>query len=267
MPNRTKDYDLFLSHASEDGAWCERLAKRLRADGVRVWLDTWELQPGDKLADRINDGIERSRQTAVVWTPRYFAPHKQWTKAEQWSRQYTDALGQNRLLIPLLREDCEIPALLTDLLLVDFRSDERFEDAVLELREALCLPEALRRASAREPVPESARESVPSDVIGHSIAASPLGPLLDPVLLVLAVVFLGMVAFGIYLVYKGQPILGVGCVVPSFLGSLSFLYVHGVRRNRGAAGSSMEFALYRNAAELLGDHARSAEQRPWTRSR
>src|SRR5215831_18759881 len=30
------DYDAFLSHASEDKPWCERLAERLRDEGVRV---------------------------------------------------------------------------------------------------------------------------------------------------------------------------------------------------------------------------------------
>jgi len=55
MPDQ--EYDVFLSHAGEDTAWCEALAERLRNEGVRVWFDQWELQPGDNLLARINDGL------------------------------------------------------------------------------------------------------------------------------------------------------------------------------------------------------------------
>jgi hypothetical protein len=61
-PRQVIDYDAFLSHASEDKAWCERLAERLRDEGVRVWFDGWELQPGDHLLVRVNDGLRRSRK-------------------------------------------------------------------------------------------------------------------------------------------------------------------------------------------------------------
>ena len=36
--NQEYQYDLFLSHASEDNVWCEKLAERLRDQGVRVWF-------------------------------------------------------------------------------------------------------------------------------------------------------------------------------------------------------------------------------------
>src|SRR5215831_2023722 len=123
MPPKDFDFDLFLSHASEDLVWTEHLAKRLRGEGIRIWFDRWELKGGDKLGPRIEDGIRRSRRMAVVWTTSYFRPDKQWAQAETWSRQHADVLGRRRLLLPILREDCEIPELLADLLRIDFRLD------------------------------------------------------------------------------------------------------------------------------------------------
>ena len=66
------EYDVFLSYASEDSEWCENLAVRLRDEGVRVWFDKWQLQPGDHLLVRLNEGIEKSRKMIAVWTASYF---------------------------------------------------------------------------------------------------------------------------------------------------------------------------------------------------
>jgi len=35
------EYDVFLSHASADKAAVRELAERLKADGLKVWLDEW----------------------------------------------------------------------------------------------------------------------------------------------------------------------------------------------------------------------------------
>src|SRR5688500_14256253 len=57
----TFPYDVFLSHSSKDKAVVRPLAERLRADGVKVWLDEWEIQPGDSIPAKIEEGLERSR--------------------------------------------------------------------------------------------------------------------------------------------------------------------------------------------------------------
>jgi hypothetical protein len=40
-------FDVFLSHNSADGAVVERIAERLRAEGIVPWLDRWVLRGGD----------------------------------------------------------------------------------------------------------------------------------------------------------------------------------------------------------------------------
>jgi hypothetical protein len=108
MPDQEHEYDVFLSHAGEDTAWCETLAERLRNDGVRVWFDKWELQPGDHLLARLNDGLKKSRKMAAVWSANYFRDDKVWTLAESFSRQHDDALSHDRPIIPILIQDCDI---------------------------------------------------------------------------------------------------------------------------------------------------------------
>ena len=168
MPPPDYDYDLFLSHASEDADWCERLAKRVRGEGVRVWFDRWELQFGDKLGDRINDGIQRSRQMAVVWTQSYFDPGKEWTQAEQWSRQHAERPRQAAAPPPDWRENCPIPVLLADLLRIDFRADERFE--ANNCYQCVWIEPTLRAA------PATARPRAAEHVEDHvEVKAHPLG--------------------------------------------------------------------------------------------
>ena len=42
-------FDVFLSHSSKDSAVVLALAGRLQADGIRVWLNDWEIRPGDSI--------------------------------------------------------------------------------------------------------------------------------------------------------------------------------------------------------------------------
>ena len=54
-------HDVFLSHSSKDKAVVRVVAERLRKDGLRVWLDDWEIRPGDSIPAKIEDGLEHSR--------------------------------------------------------------------------------------------------------------------------------------------------------------------------------------------------------------
>jgi formylglycine-generating enzyme required for sulfatase activity len=145
MPERDFEFDVFLSHASEDTAWCEQLAVRLRSAGVRVWFDRWQLKPGHNLDDRINHGLEHSRKLVAVWTEHYFADRKVWTLAE------SHAALNEEVLIPLLRRDCKIKPTLRGILYLDFRKDDEFELRFRELLEALGLP---NRETPREVTPD-----------------------------------------------------------------------------------------------------------------
>ncbi|MDA1051803.1 MAG: toll/interleukin-1 receptor domain-containing protein [Planctomycetota bacterium] len=39
------DYDVFISHSSRDREVVHELAGRLQENGLRVWLDDWEIKP------------------------------------------------------------------------------------------------------------------------------------------------------------------------------------------------------------------------------
>lgn len=55
-------WDVFISHASEDKeSFVDPLAHRLKELAVRVWYDRFTLVPGDRLSEKIAEGLARSR--------------------------------------------------------------------------------------------------------------------------------------------------------------------------------------------------------------
>src|ERR1041385_3498994 len=141
MPRDEFEYDLFLSHASEDSAWCENLAERLRDRGIRVWFDKWEVRPGHHLNDRIDEGLKKSRKLVALWTEHYFAERKLWTLAESYA-DTSDPLNRERRLIPILFRECEIKPLFRGLIYLDFRDEADFELRLHQLIEALDIPKS-----------------------------------------------------------------------------------------------------------------------------
>jgi len=69
-----RDFDVFISHASEEKEPLVRpLAEALRGRGLVVWFDEFELRVGDSLRRKIDAGIARSRFGLVVLSKSFFA--------------------------------------------------------------------------------------------------------------------------------------------------------------------------------------------------
>jgi hypothetical protein len=74
--------DIFICHAGEDKDELARpLAENLRARDWRVWYDEFELQVGDSLREKIDEGLRISRFGAVILSPAFLGK-KKWTERE-----------------------------------------------------------------------------------------------------------------------------------------------------------------------------------------
>ena len=60
-----EEFDVFLSHNSRDKPVVEDIAEHLRGQGLRVWLDKWELRPGFPWQEGLEEGVQASRAVAV----------------------------------------------------------------------------------------------------------------------------------------------------------------------------------------------------------
>jgi len=80
-PMRQTGKDLFVSHASEDKeSFVRPLVDALRSADVTVWFDEYELVLGDRLREKIDDGLRNSRHGLVVLSHNFF--RKPWPKSE-----------------------------------------------------------------------------------------------------------------------------------------------------------------------------------------
>jgi hypothetical protein len=96
-----KQYDVFVSHASEDKESIVRpLAHALQNEGLNVWYDEFELRIGSSLRRSIDAGLANSRFGVVVLSESFFR--------KGWSNYELDGLvtrevaqGGAQLILPL----------------------------------------------------------------------------------------------------------------------------------------------------------------------
>jgi hypothetical protein len=92
-------WDIFISHASEDkDSFVDPLARRLRQLAVRVWYDEFVLVPGDRLSEKIADGLAKSRCGLLIISRSFLG--KSWPRYEM-SGLVNRFVEDNARLIPV----------------------------------------------------------------------------------------------------------------------------------------------------------------------
>jgi TIR domain-containing protein len=99
-------YDVFLNHSSKDKTVVRALAERLRADGLRVWLDEWEIRPGDNIPAKIEEGLEQSRVLVLCMSSHAFGGD--WPQLEASTFRFRDPLNRRRRFIPLRLDETPV---------------------------------------------------------------------------------------------------------------------------------------------------------------
>lgn len=92
---------VFLSHASEDkDRFVVPFATELRARGLDVWLDQWEMLPGDSLVKKIfTEGLDRAGAVIVVVSS--ISVTKRWV-AEELDAAVVQRIERDTRLIPVV---------------------------------------------------------------------------------------------------------------------------------------------------------------------
>ena len=122
-------YDVFLSHTGTDKPAVRDLAQKLHDAGLRVWFDEWVIQPGDDIYLAIERGLESSRVQVLCLSAHALA--SDWVSLERSAVLFRDPTNKDRRFIPLLLQDCELPAALKRYLYIDYRSQS--SDALAKL--------------------------------------------------------------------------------------------------------------------------------------
>ncbi len=133
-------YDVFLSHSAKDKVVVRPLAERLRANGLRVWLDDWEIHPGDSIPEKIEEGLEHSRVLLLCMSAN--ASGSNWAQLEASTFRFRDPLNKERRFIPLRLDSAPIKGSLAQFFYIRWRPKKQ-EKVYKKLLEA-CRPPAGR---------------------------------------------------------------------------------------------------------------------------
>jgi len=114
---------VFISHrgTGADQAGAERLAGDLKAAGHDVWLDEWEIDPGDSIVERMNDGLEEAAYLVLCYSDAgVTAP---WISREWMSALARQLSGAKIRILPVRLTGNKAPAILADIKAADLTHD------------------------------------------------------------------------------------------------------------------------------------------------
>jgi hypothetical protein len=105
---------VFLSHASEDKErFVIPFATALRQRGIDVWLDKWEILPGDSLVDKLfEEGLKEADAVLVVISAN--SASKPWVRQEL-NTAIVHRITRQTKVIPVVLDDSEVPESLKSL--------------------------------------------------------------------------------------------------------------------------------------------------------
>jgi hypothetical protein len=66
---KDKGQSVFICYSSLDLESADKIAQDLRNEGVRVWIDNWEVQVGDSIHNKIVEGMTRSDYFVPLISP------------------------------------------------------------------------------------------------------------------------------------------------------------------------------------------------------
>ena len=146
-------FDVFLSYHSADAEWVGTLKGVLESRGIRVWIDSEQIRPGDLFPHALSRAISSVRSVVLVLSPGSLA--SAWVEEE-----FNLALAERRHIIGALIDDIEPPGFLRGRTWSDFRESAAFDAGVEQLVFGIT---GKRSANAAPSSAPEFREDTPAD--------------------------------------------------------------------------------------------------------
>jgi hypothetical protein len=131
--NSIPHYDVFICHSSKDKPTIRRLIQDLKNNGITYWIDHEQINFGDYVTGKIEDGLRRSKSVLVCLSSNL--GRSNWCRAEYGpilNRELSKPSGKK--VPPLKLDNCgedDIPTLLYDIRRADYSNREEY-DALLK---------------------------------------------------------------------------------------------------------------------------------------
>jgi len=118
---------VFVCYARQDEHFVSALAGKLKERGVPVWLDLWDIEPGADWDESIDTALHKCTHFLIVLSSASVASRE--VRAE-----LRTALNENKAIMPILYQRCNIPRQLQLIQYIDFtsKSPEQAADGIFE---------------------------------------------------------------------------------------------------------------------------------------
>lgn len=111
----------FISYSSKDRPVARRIANDLQNHGIKVWLDEFEILPGDSITEKIAEGIRESEYLVILISKNSVG--SSWIRKEFEMAFERNRAASERRLIPIKIDYTPVPPYLADVQYVDLRPD------------------------------------------------------------------------------------------------------------------------------------------------
>ena len=102
----------FISHNEANKADARLLATALVEQGVGVWLDEWEVRPGDSITAGIESGLDKADVFILFWSAAAASSNWVGTELRAYIRRRVD--NQELRIVPILCDTTPLPRLVAD---------------------------------------------------------------------------------------------------------------------------------------------------------
>jgi len=112
---------VFISYSYQDKEFVEWLKNELQGLGLEIWYDQAEIQVGDSIKKKVNEGIQSS--SAFILVLSNSSKNSDWVRYEMNSALLLNAIKKGVAILPIKIDDSEIPPDLSGYLYADFSNN------------------------------------------------------------------------------------------------------------------------------------------------
>jgi hypothetical protein len=120
-PDITDSFTVFLSHSSKDKPYVDSAFDSLHKAGVRAWYDRYEIEPGDSITAKINQGLDSAHAGLLFMSDSFLSKEAGWPmqEANYFFQQRIRESTKKFIVINLGVSIDRLPPLLRDYLYID----------------------------------------------------------------------------------------------------------------------------------------------------
>ncbi len=131
---RVFKYKVFLSHSSIDKPVVEEIFHELQKEEIKVWFDKYEIDGGDSIADKLNEGLGNS-DLGLLCLSRSFL-NSEWAKAEMnyFFQRRMKSGRKNFIILNIDLSLFELPPLLQDYRYISINSENWMNELIAVIK-------------------------------------------------------------------------------------------------------------------------------------